>query len=63
VLTVSVRLLAWEPQGAQHTAAFELSLEGAAGRAARRGRFGARMKGVPPQAVELRPSSLAGALP
>jgi hypothetical protein len=63
VLTVSVRLLAWEPQGAQHTAAFELSLEGAAGRAARRGRFGARLAGVPPQAVDLRPRSLAGALP
>ena len=63
VLTVSVRLLAWEPQGAQQTAALELSLEGTPGRAARRGRFGARLAGVPPQAVDLRPHSLAGALP
>jgi len=63
VLTVPVRLLAWEPQGAQQTVALELSLEGASGRASRRGRFGARLEGVPPRAVDLRPRSLAGALP
>lgn len=63
VWTVPVRLLAWRPGADGSVAEMELELEAAAGRTARRGRFGTRLVGSPPRAVDLRSRDLAGALP
>jgi hypothetical protein len=63
VWATPVRLLAWRPGMDGLSAELELLLEAETGRAARRGRFGARLAGVPPQAVDLRPRDLGGPLP
>ncbi|MEB3243132.1 MAG: hypothetical protein VKO44_05795 [Cyanobacteriota bacterium] len=63
VLGRPVRLLAWQPAADGLRAEFELRLEAGAGRAPRRGRFGAQLEGTPPWALEPRRRSLTGALP
>lgn len=62
-MAVPVRLLAWQPGPDGWSAEMELELEAGKGRAARRGRFGARLAGAPPQALDPRARQLAGALP
>lgn len=63
VWEVPVRLLAWQPGADGWSAEMELQLEAGAGRTARRGRFGTRLAGAPPQALDPRARQLAGALP
>ena len=60
---VPVHLLAWRPGADGLSAEMELQLEGGKGRAARKGRFGARLVGVPPRAVDPRARNLGGSLP
>jgi hypothetical protein len=63
VWTVPVRLLAWRPATDGLSADLELELEAGESRAARRGRFAARLTGGPPQAVDLRVRVPGGSLP
>jgi hypothetical protein len=58
-----VRVLDWRPEADGASAALDVQLVAEVGRAPRRGRFGVRLIGSPPQAVELRLRDLAGALP
>lgn len=63
VWAVPVRLLSWEPKPDGVSAALELALERGPGRGERRGRFGTRLKGVPPLAVDPAARGVAGGLP
>ena len=62
VWAVPVRLLAWRPV-ADGTAEMELQLEKGEGHGPRRARFGTRLTGNPPQAVDPRARDLGGPLP
>ncbi|MEB3335713.1 MAG: hypothetical protein VKP70_12095 [Cyanobacteriota bacterium] len=60
VWQVPVRLISWRPSIDGASAQFELQLEAANDRTPRRGRFGVRLTGVPPQAVDPRPHTMGG---
>lgn len=65
VWSVPVRLLAWRP-AANGTAELELQLEKGPdlpGQGPRRARFGTRLTGIPPQAVDPRARDMGGPLP
>jgi hypothetical protein len=63
IWAVPVRLLAWRPGPDGLNAELELVLEAGEGRAPRRGQFGVRLAGSPPQASDLRARNLGGPLP
>jgi hypothetical protein len=63
VWTVPVRLLAWQPATDGSAAELELELEASAQRSPRRRRFGTRLVGFPPQAVDPRFHPLGGGQP
>jgi hypothetical protein len=62
VWAVPVRLLAWQP-AANGTAELELQREKGEGHGPRRARFGTRLTGTPPQAIDPRARHLGGPLP
>ncbi len=63
IWSAPVRLRSWQPASDGLSADLELLLEPGAGRAERRGWFGARLAGVPPRAVDLRGRVLGAPLP
>jgi hypothetical protein len=63
IWSAPVRLRDWRPGTDGLSAELELMLEPGAGRAERRGQFGARLAGVPPRAVDLRGRVLGVPLP
>ncbi|MEB3325095.1 MAG: hypothetical protein VKM17_07130, partial [Cyanobacteriota bacterium] len=58
VMEVPVQLLVWQPGGDGQTVQLTVQLKGAPGQAARRGRYGVRLKGSPPLGAELGPRLL-----
>jgi hypothetical protein len=60
---VPVRLVHWQPSTDGASAELELELAAGTNRVARRGKFGVRLTGAPPQAVDPRPQTMGGPQP